>query len=97
MLSIDPIVRVAVYATAGTVSPESFDTGLILSGSNASTVTEEDRLRTFTSAAFPRSTRILRVPAFMSKKLSSSTVSGSQRISTLRAYACAVTTISSPS
>ncbi len=51
MLSIDPIVRVAVYATAGTVSPESFDTGLILSGSNASTVTEEDRLRTFTSAA----------------------------------------------
>ena len=31
MLSNDPIVRVAIYATAGATFPESFDTGLILS------------------------------------------------------------------
>ena len=51
MLSNDPIVRVVVYATAGGTSPDSFDTGLILSPSPSSTVTEEERLRTFTSAA----------------------------------------------
>ena len=46
MLSNDPIVRVTIFASSGAVSPESFDTGLILSPSSSSTVSESERLRT---------------------------------------------------
>ena len=51
MLSNDPIVRVFVTASTGASSPDSFDTGLILAPSASSTVTEEERLQTYNSAA----------------------------------------------